>query len=77
MPMPPPGGPAPETEGQGGNPEQVKALLIKAVQQMKRVCDEFGLDFEEIVSAGGNAPPGGGNAPPPAPGGMPPGMPPM
>jgi len=51
-PSQPPMGGAPEAEqASGASPEQLKATLIKVLQQVAKVAQQNGLDFNELVSA--------------------------
>lgn len=59
-----PGPAAPAGAGAGGpmqDKEQVKAMLQSVIQDVRRMAEENGISFDELLSPGGQAP-----APPPS-----------
>lgn len=52
MPMPQGGAPAPQEQG-APDPEMVKAEIVKMLMEAKRVAQQAGLDWNEVLSAVG------------------------
>lgn len=52
MPMPNPmaGGPPP-APSDGGKPKDIRSTLIKILQEAKKVAEQNGIDFAELVSS--------------------------
>lgn len=62
--MPPPGMGAPQPPAKA-NPEEMKQSLVQVLQEVQRVAEENGINFQELVAAIGRGPSKGSVPPPP------------